>query len=101
MSVALSNLPLPADCIFVINSFAFLDPVQYKNKLIKKSVNTLLRMAVSVYSWPNFEDLTELPHDIYVFKWYTYHIQHQIWFCKCGDYVDGTHIPNVCRCKCT
>jgi len=100
MSVALNNLPLPADCIHVINSFAFLDPIQYKNKLIKKSINTILRMAVSVYTWSNLEDFTELPDDTYVFKWYAEHTQYQMWFCKCGDYIDGTDIPNVCRCKC-
>jgi hypothetical protein len=100
MSIALSNLPLPDDCIYIINSFAFLDPVQYKNKLIKKSVNTLLQLAINVYNWPRYDDLEELTDNMYVFKWYSYHIQHQIWFCKCGNYLDGQDIPTVCRCKC-
>ena len=99
MSVALSNLPLPADCIYVINSFAFLDPVQYKNKLIKKSLNIIFHMTINVYNWPTFDDLEALTDDMYAFK--CFNKQYQMWFCKkCGNYIDGEDIPIVCRCKC-
>lgn len=96
MAIALRNLPLPDDCTNLIQSYAFLDPVTYKNKLLFKSVNLLMRTATSVYNWD------EEYSDCYVFRWYFTHFQHQSWFCKCGDYTGVAIGPlnDCCICKC-
>jgi len=96
MAIALHNLPLPADCIDVIQSYVFVDPVTYKNKLLFKSINNLMRCATSVYNWD--EDVG----NAHVFRWYLTHLQHQSWFCKCGNYTSaalGT-LNDCCICKC-
>ena len=96
MALALRNLPLPVDCINVIQSYAFVDPSRYKNKLIFKSVLCLLKRATSVYNWNESYD------DTWLFRWYYTHLQHQAFFCKCGEFTDTTigELQDCCKCKC-
>jgi len=96
MAIAVKNLPLPDDCIGNIQSYAFLDPVTYKNKLIYKSINILMKLAASVYNW------NEELGNAYIFRWYLTDLQHQSWFCKCGDYKAAAIGPinDCCSCKC-
>ena len=96
MDVAVGNLPLPDDCINIINSYVLLDEVQYKNKLIWKSVNYLMRRAASNY---NCEVYYNGNH---IFRWYYTHVQYQSRYCVCGDYIVSTNGPlnDCCMCKC-
>ena len=101
-SIALSNLPLPSDCIHVIQSYAFIDKDKYSNILIKKSVNALLRGAVSAYT--DYLAGIDRQEDVYLFRWYFDHLQHQIIFCmKCGDYIYLIlgELNRCCECKCS
>ena len=44
--VAVSNLPLPDDCLSIIKDYAYLNKTTYDAKLVKKSVNILIKMHV-------------------------------------------------------
>ena len=96
MAITVTQLPLPADCIDVIQSFAFVDPLQYKTRLIKKSVNQLMKTSDNIY---NREIETDNSH---FFEWFYHHIQFQAWYCKCGGYTNAANGPlnDCCRCKC-
>ena len=96
MAISVKQLPLPADCINVIQSFAFVDQVQYKTRLIKKSVNQLMKISDNLYNREIESD------DGYCFEWFYDHIQFQARYCKCGDYTNAANGPlnDCCRCKC-
>ncbi len=98
--VAISNLPLPDDCIFTIKSCLFLDKQRYEIILLKKTIVNLMHCAFSAYNFEMYGDT--LPNNVYVFRWYFSHIQHHFHFCTCGNYKTikfGTLI-NACKCKC-
>ena len=83
--VAVSNLPLPKDCVSIIKEYIYLDKTTYDAKLVKSSVNLLMKHACSLYK---FEILGyPVIHSKYIFRWYPTHIQHQFGFCNtCGNY---------------
>jgi len=99
---ALLQLSIPNDCAHIINSYLFLDKQMYTLRLIKKSVNQLMRFAVSPYNDERYD--VQLEHgDVYFFRWYPMHTQHQIQFCtRCGKYkqVNVGRISQCCSCEC-
>ena len=84
--VAVSNLPLPNDCLSIIKDFVYIDKTTYDVILVKKSVNLLMKTACSLYK---FEILGyPVICSKYIFRWYPSHIQHQFSFCNiCGNYI--------------
>ena len=99
--VAVSNLPLPDDCLSIIKEYIYLDTTTYKARLVKKSVNLLIKTACSTYKF----DTLKYPviGSKYIFRWFPTHIQHQFSFCKtCGNYTIvefGEFNDNImCRC---
>jgi len=82
--VAVSNLPLPDDCLSIIKDFVYIDKTTYNAKLVKKSVNILIKTACSAYKF----EILKYPviGSKYIFRWYPSHIQHQFSFCTCGNY---------------
>ena len=99
---ALLQLPIPNDCVHIINRYLFLEKMEYKNKLLKSSVNQLMRFAINSYNDERYGIIYANPNT-YLFRWYPFHIQHQITFCaKCGNYLlnDNEPIEECCTCKC-
>jgi len=99
---ALLQLPIPNDCAHIINRYLFLEKMEYRNKLLKSSVNQLMRFAINCYNDERYGIIYSNPNT-YLFRWYPLHIQHQITFCaKCGNYRfnDNEDIQECCTCKC-
>ena len=100
--VAISNLPLPDDCLDSIKSYIYLDKTVYQNIMIRKSVHAILKSAVSSY---NYElKGYSVSSGVWIFRWLPYEkYQYQTVFCRtCGDYVYVSfgNLPKSCRCKC-
>ena len=100
--VAVSNLPLPDDCLDIIKSYTYLDRTVYQSKLIRKSIHALLKGAISSY---NCElDGYPMSKNIWLFRWFPYNkYQFQTPFCgTCGQYVGVSfgQLPDCCECKC-
>ena len=74
---ALHGLPIPRDCVDIINEYLFLDLTVFKNKLIHSSILWLIRTATNDYN----DEIDEYygPHDsnwnIFVFRWFSEHTQ--------------------------
>ena len=100
--VAVSNLPLPDDCLDIIKSYTYLDKTVYQCKLIRKSIHALLKTAITCYN--NESEGYSVSSGRWIFKWFPYQkYQFQTHFCKtCGDYenVSFGKLPDCCECKC-
>ena len=100
--IAVSNLPLPDDCVYIIKSYAYVDETTYHSILFRKSICALLKNASSPYQF----ELDGYAMDKYrwTFRWFQYSkYQFQTVFCiYCGNYMDVTYgkLPDCCRCKC-
>jgi hypothetical protein len=99
--VAVSNLPLPDDCLSIIKEYVYLDKKTYHTMLVKKSVNLLMKHACSSYTF----DILGYPVicSKYIFRWYPSHIQHQFSFCNtCGNYryIEFGELNNRIICTC-
>lgn len=98
---ALQGLPLPNDCVDIINSYLYIDSMSYELKLVKKTIRALLKTAVTPY---NLFLHGRTTYGTWVFRWYPYHkYQFQTPFCcKCGEYLDVRFgaLPDCCSCKC-
>ena len=98
---ALLGLPVPGDCIDIINGYLFLDRTEYKNKLIKSSVCRLMRRAINVYN--DEVEGYEALWDTHIFRWFDEEVQFQSKFCiQCGNYKEITNgeISKCCSCYC-
>jgi len=99
--VAVSNLPLPKDCVSIIKEYIYLDKTTYDAKLVKSSVNVLIKTACSSYKFEilGYPDISST----YIFRWYPSHIQHQFSFCNtCGNYryIEFGKLPERILCTC-
>jgi len=100
--VAVSNLPLPDDCLTMIKSYAYLDETVYQCKLTRKSIHAILRSAVTCYR--NELEGYPVSYGVWLFRWFPrskYQCQ-TVFCCICGDYQAVTFrgLPDCCRCKC-
>ena len=102
---ALHGLPIPSDCVDIINEYLFLDRTVFKNKLINSSILWLLRTSVNDYNdeLDGYYEPHDINWDIFVFRWFPEHTQFQCKFCiKCGNYKQITNgiITQRSRCHC-
>jgi len=103
----LYGLPIPNDCVDIINGYLFVDPVVYKNKLIKISIFCIMKSAIHDYNdeidgYFDERDSNSI-WDTFMFRWFYDHIQYQMKFCiKCGNYktIDNGPLNRCCACKC-
>ena len=98
---SLHGLPIPSDCVDIINSYLFLDKLMFKNKLIKMSILVFMRRSINIYNDAIYGYIHRC--DTFIFRWFYTHIQHQILFCiKCGEYkaIENGIINQNCSCKC-
>jgi hypothetical protein len=103
--VALRGLPIPSDCVDIINEYLFLHRTVFKNKLIHSSILWLMRTSMNEYNYEIYEYYE--PHDsnwdILWFRWFSEHTQFQCKFCiQCGNYKQITNgiINQSARCHC-
>ena len=104
---ALYGLPIPKDCVDIINEYLFLDPIVYKNKLIKRSISWIMRCGINDYNdeidgYYGERDPNYI-WDKFIFRWFYPHVQFQITFCiKCGNYkaITNGFINTCCSCNC-
>ena len=94
----LLQLPIPNDCTHIINSYLFLEKIEYTNRLVKSSIHSLMKTAMNVYN-----DMGELD-DVYYFRLFPTdkHQLQSILCSRCGNYKQLTKgiLNQCCTCKC-
>ena len=95
----MEQLPLPADCIEHIKSFLYIDKITKYNQLVKRSVNTFVKISYNMYTIHKYNIYIDKSTFVFMF-WYG-HKHYQPIFClKCGDYLYSDAFTNkMCQCK--